>query len=351
MGCGARVLGCAGRRLLREVRREPLVEEDDGDVQPVTELLRELLGRVRLVAALAAQRPLVLGFEDLHWVDPTSLELLTALLPLTESAPLCVVAVFRPNTQDASWQLHELAAREYRHAYTSVALQPLDEDQARTLVANLLEIEDLPERVRALILRKAEGNPFYVEEVIRSLLDAGLVVREDEHWRATREIENIAVPDTLAGVITARLDRLDDEARHAAQTAAVVGREFRFDVLAQVDDAPDTLPIALGTLQKRELVRERSRVPQRVFLFKHVLTQETAYASLLLSKRRALHVRVGECLETNEPERVHEIARHYLEARQETRALPFLVAAGETAMRAGARTEAAGYLRRALDTA
>ncbi|HET6261408.1 MAG TPA: adenylate/guanylate cyclase domain-containing protein, partial [Chloroflexia bacterium] len=165
------------------------------------------------IAALASKTPLVLMFEDLHWVDPTSMELLTQLVPLTDSASLIILAAFRPNTQDPSWQFHESAAREYSHRYTHLAIEPLDEEDSRQLVANLLEIEDLPEAVRALILKKAEGNPFFVEEVIRSLLDAKLVVREGDRWRATREIENIAVPDTLAGVITARLDRLDEESK------------------------------------------------------------------------------------------------------------------------------------------
>ena len=255
-----------------------------------------------LVGALASAKPLVLVFEDLHWTDPTSLELIEQLLPLTDKAPLMLLAIFRPQTQDPSWRFHEMGARDYAHRYTVVTLQPLDEDDSRQLVANLLEIEDLPEKVRALILSKAEGNPFYVEEVIRSLLDAKLVIREDSHWRATREIEKIAVPDTLAGVITARLDRLDDESKYVAQTAAVVGREFEYDVLEDVYEAPQAVNGAVSNLQRRELVREKSSLPSRVYLFKHVLTQETAYGSVLLSRRRELHGRVAECLERLAPE-------------------------------------------------
>ena len=170
-------------------------------------------------------------------------------------------------------------------------LEPLDQEGSRELVANLLHVEDLPEKVRALIMAKAEGNPFFVEKVIRSLLDAQLVIRENSHWRATREIENIAVPDTLAGVITARLDKLDDESKRVAQTASVIGREFQFEELASIYESKDQLEEALTDLQRRELVREKSRVPQRVYTFKHVVTQETAYSSLLLSRRRELHRR------------------------------------------------------------
>ena len=266
-----------------------------------------------LVGALAGAKPLVLVFEDLHWTDPASLDLIEQLLPLTDKAPLMLLAIFRPQTQDPSWRFHEMGRRDYARRYTSVTLQPLDEDNSRQLVANLLEIEDLPEKVRALILSKAEGNPFYVEEVIRSLLDAKLVIRENSHWRATREIETIAVPDTLAGVITARLDRLNDESKYVAQTAAVIGREFEYVVLEDVFEAPQSVDGAIN-LQRKELVREKSSLPSRVYLFKHVLTQETAYGSVLLSRRRELHGRVAECLEQLAPERVNGIGRHFLEA-------------------------------------
>lgn len=301
------------------------------------------------VEALALKEPVALLFEDLHWVDPTSLELIEALLPITERAMLMVLAIFRPQAQEPSWRFHELGTGRYADRYTSIALEPLDEAKSRELVANLLEIEDLPEKVRALILRKAEGNPFFVEEVIRSLLDARLVVREGDRWRATREIENIAVPDTLAGVITARLDRLDDEAKHVAQTASVIGRDFWYNVLNDVYEAPQVLDTSLAGLQRRELVREKSRTPGRVYTFKHVLTQETAYSSVLLSKRRELHRKVGECIERVAPERVNELARHFLEARDEARALPYLIAAGDSAASSASREEAVGYYRKAID--
>jgi class 3 adenylate cyclase/tetratricopeptide (TPR) repeat protein len=326
-----------------------------GDVERVKYLdPPSLRGRVfqaaaTLIETLASAGPLVLVFEDLHWTDPTSLELIEQLLPITERAQLSLIALFRPQPQDPSWRFHEIGSRDYAHRYTQVVLQPLNDEDSRQLVANLLEIEDLPEQVRALILKKSEGNPFFVEEVIRSLLDAKLVVREGDHWRATREIVNIAVPDTLAGVITARLDRLDDQSKYAAQTASVVGREFEYDVLSDVYELPATLDSAMSNLQRRELVREKSRIPHRAYLFKHVLTQETAYASLLLSRRRELHGRVAECLERMEDESASEIARHFLEARKEDRALPYLVEAGERAARAGARTEAVGFFKKAVE--
>ncbi len=300
---------------------------------------------------LAGTTPLVLVFEDLHWADSTSLDLIQELMPLSDQKMIMLVALFRPLRQEPSWRFHEIAARDFSHRYTSIPLEPLDGANARQLVANLLEIEDLPEQVRALILKKAEGNPFFVEEVIRSLLDAKLVMRDDGHWRATREIENIALPDTLAGVIAARLDRLDEDAKHTAQAASVVGREFQRLVLTDISDVPQSIDPSLVTLQRRELVREKADVPERAYLFKHALTQETAYGSILMSKRRDLHRRVAECLEKIAPQRINDIAHHFLEAQEAARALPYLVKAGENAARTYSTPEAIGYFSQGVEIA
>lgn len=301
---------------------------------------------------LAAERPLALFFDDVHWIDPTSLDLLLSLLPLTERAPLLIIAAFRPRQQEPSWQLHETAQRNFGPRYSALALQPLDLEQSRTLVAHLLYVEDLPEQVRRLILEKAEGNPFFVEEVIRSLLDAQLVVRDNGHWRATREIVHIAVPDTLNGIIAARLDRLDDRTHHIVQAAAVLGREFAHDILIDVCREPDWLDGALAELLRRDLVREKGPQRGRLYSFKHVLTQEAAYQSALLSKRREMHRRAAESMAARQgstPSQPGEIARHFLEARFPAQALPYLVEAGDRAARAYSSTEAIGFYQQAIE--
>ncbi|MCH8199390.1 MAG: AAA family ATPase, partial [Chloroflexi bacterium] len=190
-----------------------------------------------LLEHLAADRPTVVMMEDLHWSDSTSLELLEHLMPLTQRSPLLLLALFRPQRQDPSWRFHEVAEREYEHLYTAVRLEPLSADGSRELIANLLRIEGLTENIRSLILAKAEGNPFFVEEVIRSLLDSGVVVPDGDHWRATREIADIAVPDTLSAVLTTRMDRLDDASKQVVQAASVIGREFSFDALTALGGA------------------------------------------------------------------------------------------------------------------
>jgi class 3 adenylate cyclase/tetratricopeptide (TPR) repeat protein len=302
---------------------------------------------------LAADQPLVLVFEDVHWIDPTSLALLESLLALTDRAPVLIITLFRPRRQELSWRFHETAQREFTHRYQPLFLQPLDDESARALVANLLHVEDLPESVRRLILEKAEGNPFFVEEVIRSLLDAQLIVRQNGRWRAEAEIESISVPNTLVAVITSRLDRLADDEKQVVQTAAVIGREFQFDALAHIHQVDMKQPgraleDSLADLQRRELLREKARLPRRLYSFKHALTQETAYESLLHKRRRELHRMVAEWLEVNDPDRAAEIARHFLAARLPERALPHLVAAADRAARGYATAEAIGFYRQAL---
>lgn len=314
----------------------------------------QLRGRIfhytyQFLERLLQSHPIVLVLDDLHWADPTSLELLQSLLPLTDLSPLMILAAYRPQRGESSWNFHELAEREYHHRYRPIELKPLDMGQSRQLIASLLEIEDLPEKIHHLILEKAEGNPFFVEEIIRSLLDEGLVFRDDGHWRARSEIQSITIPSTLIGVITARLDRLEEPTRRVLQAASILGREFSTEVLTAILDIAEQPENALVDLQRRELIREKSRLPNATFLFKHALTQEATYNSLLLSNRRELHLRAAEAIIALSPEQVAEIAHHLLEARQFTRAIPYLIEAGYLATRAYATAEAIEYFQKALE--
>lgn len=302
-----------------------------------------------LLEAVARTRPTVLVLEDLHWADETSLDLLETLLPLTDEAMLMVLAVFRPQRTEPSWRFHELASRDYGHRYLPITLAPLDDGESRELVGRLLHVDGLAGAVRDKILAKAEGNPFYVEEVIRSLLDAGAIEHHEGRWRATAEIDTIQVPETLAGVLTARVDRLDPGVKRVLQTASVIGREFPLAALEEVHDEQRALPSDVVALERRELIRLRARLPDEVYQFKHVLIQETTYASLLLRRRRELHRRTAECILRLAPDRVQDIARHYLAAEDVESALPYMIEAGEEALSAYALADARRWLEQARD--
>jgi len=267
-----------------------------------------------LIESAARQRPQVLVGEDLHWADPTSLELLERLLSLTDRVPLLFICVLRPRMRHGCWRIVEAAARDHPHRHTDLRLEPLSKAESETLVGNLLHVEDLPPELRERILDHAEGNPFYVEEILRSLMHGGVIAYDKAtgRWRATQDVADIALPDTLHGVLRARIDRLDPGARWVLQRAAVIGRVFTYRVLSAIAvDAPLSsggegsgvrgLDAHLVTLQRAQLIREQVRLPELVYTFKHHLTQEAAYAGLLQRERRLCHRLVAEALERSFP--------------------------------------------------
>ena len=322
-----------------------------------------------LLERAAAQRPLVVVCEDLHWADATSLALLEHTLPLTDRVPLLFVCLLRPEREHPCWQIVETAARSYDHSHTDLRLRPLSVHESEVLVGNLLHVEDLPQALRARILEHAEGNPFFVEEILRSLIDDGTIAHDEQSdcWQATRDIADILIPDTLHGVVTTRIDRLPGGTKRVLQLASVIGRIFAYPVLSAVaiKDAPlspggermgvrgKALNPHLLALQRAQLIRERARLPEREYAFKHVLTQEAAYSGLLRRERRVNHRRVGEALERLYPERIEEqlglLAHHWEQAGETGRAVEYLRRAGEQAAAQYANDEAVGYLSRALD--
>jgi class 3 adenylate cyclase/tetratricopeptide (TPR) repeat protein len=303
---------------------------------------------IQVVEAMAAERPLVLGFEDLHWADEASLDLVEELLSVVDRSMLALVLVFRPRRNEGSWRIHETAQRDLAHAHTPIALSPLTTDDTREMVAGLLAVDGLSDDVRDLILDKAEGNPFYVEEIVRAMIDAGVVAHEGERWVATSGAGSFAVPDTLAALLTTRLDALEEPARRVAQAASVVGRQFRYDELAATLPDVSDIEASLNELQRRDLVREVTRIPKRMYRFKHALTQEAAYETVLLKQRTQLHGAVADFLITTQPDRAGDIADHLVRGKQLGRAVPYLVTAGEQAARAYALTAAVERVETAL---
>jgi class 3 adenylate cyclase len=188
----------------------------------------------RLLQALARAVPLVVVCEDLHWADPSSVELGLQLLPIAAEVPLVYVFVTRADKDAPGWKLISQTHEIPGVGAIELHLAPLSDVESRSLVSNLLQVEALPENLRGLILAKAEGNPFFVEEVIRMLIDRGGIALKDGKWTVTREIQNIEIPDTLQGVLTARIDRLSDDAKRTLQIAAVIGRKFQVKVLEHV---------------------------------------------------------------------------------------------------------------------
>jgi ABC-type oligopeptide transport system substrate-binding subunit/class 3 adenylate cyclase len=307
-----------------------------------------------LIECTAQQHPLVIVCEDLHWADPTSIDLLEQLLALTDRVPLLFVCIFRPERKQGCWRIKEAAARLYSHRHTDLWLDPLSAAESKVLVGNLLRVEGLPYELRERILSHAEGNPFYVEEIIRSLMDSGAIVRDEAtgRWQAAQDVADIAIPDTLHGVLVARIDRLQEETKQILQLAAVIGRVFFHRVLAAIAQKERELDEHLLTLQREEMIRERARMPELEYIFKHQLTQEAAYNGLLKKERRAFHRQVAEALEQLFPDRVEEqvglLAHHWERAGEAEKATEYLSRAGDQARLAYAHQEAIDYYQRAL---
>ena len=316
---------------------------------------RQVFRTARLFfARLAQERPLVLIFEDVHWSDHSSTLLLEHLLPLVREVPLLLCGVGRPDPETPIARLREIGLREYAHCYTEIFLEPLSPVESTQLVHNLLKMDDLPARLRDGILQKAEGNPFFLEEVVRELIDLGALMRDKatSRWRVTIGVERVNIPDTLQGVIMARIDRMEEEVKQVLKLAAVIGRIFFYRVLQNVAEPGQELDRHLAALQDLEIIREKGRAPELEYIFKHALVQEATYESILLQRRRDLHRRVGECMETLFAERLDEfyglLAYHYTRAEEWEKAQDYLFKAGDQAGKIAADAEALEHYRLAL---
>ncbi len=338
----------------------------------IVKSVRELFER------LAAARPLALVFEDLHWADQSSIALLTALLPLAREHRLVFVGVYRPDFPDTAARFLESARRLLGPAHVEIALHPLDARHSRTLIDDLFRHGDLPTHVRGMILEKTAGNPFYVEEVIRALLDEGAATLSDGALRATEKILTVTIPSTIREVILVRVDRLPPRPRQVFQVASVIGRSFDRTLLAEVVAEPAHLNDDLELLADLELL-----VSTDVFTFKHAIIQEVAYDSILRTTRQHLHGRVAQVIETRHGQvqaagyesiaagdrgRIHGqvavameaqrrgaggvngmLAYHFGLAGQPERAEPYLLEAGDEAARSAASNEALHFFRQASE--
>jgi class 3 adenylate cyclase len=201
---------------------------------------RYVASLLQVVRAISSRGPLVLVFEDLHWADAASTDALLMLMPLAADLPLLSILSSRRDRDAVGWRLVSGARDLFGDALTEIRLDPLSSDQARSLVANLLEIESLPQKTRDLILSKAEGNPFFVEEVIRMLIDRGAIRREGNSWIATASVAGVEIPDTLQGLLLERIDRLPKESRRTLRVASVIGRQFGLTILERLREARTT---------------------------------------------------------------------------------------------------------------
>ncbi|HEY6052391.1 MAG TPA: ABC transporter substrate-binding protein, partial [Gaiellaceae bacterium] len=336
----ARLLGVAlepdAEAVLRDLNRES-IQTRTFDV--VTEL----------VCSLAAAQPLCLVLDDLHWADESTLELLEHLLGVTDEAAVALFLLYRTERDHHSWRLGERARQRFPHRYREIELRPLPADASRTLAVAAAGAE-LPESVSELLAERAGGNPFFLEEALRDLVERGALERENGHFRLAVGLDDLAVPVLVQGALQARLDRLGPQTREVLSVAAVAGRVFGMPLLEEV--LPDAvLGGALSELQRLDLIVEVRRRPAPEYRFRHGLVQEVAYASLVEARRRRLHLQVGEAIErltAEAPAQAYSVlARHFSEADEPAKAADYLLKAGDAARAVYADQEAIRHYEQA----
>lgn len=311
------------------------------------------------LAALAGRQPVVVVFSDLHWADPSSIDLLRFCLPLCDSAPVLWLLVFRPDRTSPAWSLRHHVETEYPHRLTRVELPPLTDEESGQLIDELVGAGALSPATRALVIQRAEGNPYFIKELIHSLTAGGaLAPDETGRLRETRRVTSLDLPDSLQGLLMARIDRLAPEQRRALQIASVIGAVFWRNMLAALvgENMAAQLPSILTALQRAQLIQERAATPGlgMEYAFTSSLVRDVAYDSLLATQRAAYHLQAAEYLEAgfwdgDQEQRAGLIAYHYRFAGRPDKELFYSLQAAEQARKVYANTEAIQHYTRALE--
>ena len=296
--------------------------------------------------------PLVIVTEDLHWADTSSIELLESLFRLSETRRIVFVNVFRPDHPETGDRIIETLKETPSVYCVGISLSPLDQQNSETLINNMLNIQGLRYKVKNKIIERSGGNPFFIEEVVRSFIDEGAVVKKNGTFEVTDKINTMVIPQTINDVLMARIDRLEEETRNLVKVASVIGRNFFYRILSEVVSTIEDMDNRLSYLKEIQLIRDRMRIKELEYLFKHALAQEAVYESILLRKRKELHLKIAESIEKVFIEKIHEfygtLALHYTKAEKAEKAEEYLIKAGEEALKSSASAEALIYFQDAL---
>ena len=302
------------------------------------EAIRNLLFRE------SQNKPIVLVVEDLHWIDKSSEDFLNYLIDWLANTRILLILIYR------SEYTHTWGSKSY---YTKIGLTQLSTKTSAELVQSILEGGKVATELRELILNRAAGNPLFMEEFAHTLLENGSIRQKDNQYVLGRKASDIQVPNTVQGIIAARMDRLDDNIKRTLQVASVIGRDFAFRILHAITGMRDELKSCLLNLQGLEFIYEKSLFPELEYVFKHALTQEVAYNSLLLKKRTEFHEKIGQAIEEIYPERLEEfyemLAYNYSRGENQEKAYRYLKLSGNKAIRNYSNSEAMRFYKQALN--
>lgn len=334
----------------------PVIGEIMGVSFPETSLTKFLDAKIKkqrvfditfdLLKHVAKKKPVSIIIEDLHWCDAASMELVNYIGRNIKSKPFLLVLVYRPIKQK-----EEFLEKDF---CTPVILKELSEDDSLKLVKNLLNIKNIPVAFRKLVIEKSQGNPFYIEELVKSLIEQGYVIEERGKWKFTGDIRKLQLPDSVEAVILSRIDRLDIQERDVLQVASVLGREFDEFLIKGIYPEVSLLGRSLKNLNRLDLIKQEKGKKKIRYFFKHILTREVAYESLSYARRRDLHKKTGAYIEDELKDRRDEflglLSYHFFEGKDFDKSLLYSVEAGERAKRVYANEEAIEFFTRAIES-
>ncbi|RPH41218.1 MAG: adenylate/guanylate cyclase domain-containing protein [Desulfobulbaceae bacterium] len=302
------------------------------------EAIRDLLIRA------SQDQPLILVVEDLHWIDRTTQELLEYMIHWLPRNKILLILLYRPE------YTHPWGSKSY---YRMIGLNQLSSSCSADLVDAILEGGDVVPELRELILSRTSGNPLFMEELTRSLLENGSIEMQENHFFLRRDISGIKVPDTIHGIIAARMDRLEDSLKRILQVASVIGREFAYRILETISGVKNGLKSQLVNLQGLEFIYEKGLFPELEYIFRHALVQEVAYNSLLVSRRKEIHEKISEAIEKLYPERLEEfcevVGYHYSLSGNMAKAYEYLKRSAKKAIRNNSLLEGIQFYKQAAD--
>jgi class 3 adenylate cyclase/predicted ATPase len=299
----------------------------------------------KLFLCESLNQPLILIFEDLHWIDSETQGFLDVLNESVASAKILLLVNYRPEYR------HEWGGKTY---YTQLRLTPLGKEEAEELLTFLLGSDTNLKALKHLILEKTEGTPFFMEEVVQTLAEEGVLSGERGQYRLEHAPTELHISPTVQGVLAARIDRLATDEKTLLQQLAVIGRQFPLSLVRQViAQSEDEIYRLLSSLQHKEFLYEQPAFPEVEYIFKHALTQEVAYNSVLIERRKALHERTAQAMEVlyraTLDEHYSELAHHYTRSGNTEKAIEYLHLAGQQAVQRSANVEAVTHLTTALD--
>jgi tetratricopeptide (TPR) repeat protein len=298
----------------------------------------------QLVLRGSEVRPLILAYEDLHWVDKSSEDVLKNILESIPAAKVLMIFTYRPEF------IHTWAGRSY---HNQVNLNRLSNPESLAMVKHLLGSQQIDSGLEQFILEKTEGIPFFIEEFIRSLTDLQIIERKENTYRIVREIQDMTIPSTIQDVIMARVDSLPEKAKSVLQTGSVVGREFSHDLIKKVMGLPEPELLShLSVLKDAELIYERGIYPRLTYIFKHALTNDTAYDSLLVKRKKETHQRIAMAMEELYQEKLEEfyeiLADHFMKSESQEKGALYSRLAAKKAEKTASLKDAITHAQREI---